>query len=95
LLPAIRRHRVGQFGDVERGVAQGRQLFALAQFDWLGKWTVPWHGLDHIVPAKKREGPGDRAPRAYECRWRDTCFLNELRPSYRRGASILFNTDAA
>jgi hypothetical protein len=41
---------------------------------------------------KKREGPGDRAPGAYECRWRDTCFLNELRPSYRRDASILFNT---
>jgi hypothetical protein len=28
--------------------------------------------------SQKREGPGDRAPRAYECRWRGTSFLNEL-----------------
>jgi hypothetical protein len=43
-----------RFGDVERGVAQGDQLLALGQFDRLGKWTVPRHGLDHIVRATKK-----------------------------------------
>jgi hypothetical protein len=46
-----------QLGDVERRVAQGDELLALGQFDRLGKWTVPRHGLDHIAPATKSKAP--------------------------------------
>jgi len=49
--------RFRQFGDVERGVAQGDQCPALGQFDRLGKWTVPRHDLDDIVPATKSKAP--------------------------------------
>ena len=30
-----------QLGDVERGIAQGDELLALGQFDWLGKCAIP------------------------------------------------------
>jgi hypothetical protein len=46
-----------QFRDVERGVAQGDKLLALGQFDRLGKWTVPRHDLNDIVPATKSKAP--------------------------------------
>jgi hypothetical protein len=32
-----------QLGDVERGVAEGDQLLALGQFDWIEELLVPRH----------------------------------------------------
>src|ERR1700726_4127853 len=35
------------------------------------------HKTGNCSCSKEKGGPGDRAPRAYECRWCGRCFLNE------------------
>ena len=35
---------------VMRPVAQGDEFLALWQSDWLGKWAIPRHRFDRIVP---------------------------------------------